>query len=150
MKRFILLVMMLLPMSAMASIPEVQKLAESFTDANKASSAYISKQMLRMLGDEKAAGMEYVDNVVILTSNSKSAAKAINKRTQRIAKKRALENLATLKKNNATTYIYTISANDRVTEALVLIAEKKKSVLVNISGSIPQEFVASFLNTGQF
>ena len=149
MKRFILPIMVLLPFSAMASIPEVQKLTKSFTSNNKASAVNISKQMLKMMGDDRA-GMEYVDNIIVLTSNNKSAAKAINKRTQRITKKHKLENLATLNKNKATTSVYVLSSNDKITEAIVLIAEKKKSVLINISGNIPQEFATTLLSTLQF
>lgn len=149
MKKLALLIMILLPFNAIAAIPEVQKLAQAFTNNNKASVVNISKQMLKMMGGG-ISGVEYVDSIVMLSSENKSASKAINKRTKRITKKYKLENLATLNENNTTTSIYIQSKNDKISEALVLVTEKGKTTLINISGKIPQEFAASLLSTLKF
>ena len=149
MKRLILFMMLLLPCSAMASIPEVQKIAQAFADNDKASVVNISKQMLMMMGGG-ISGVEYVDSIILLSSDNKSASKAINKRTKRIAKKYKLDNLATLNEGNTITTVYIQTSNDRITEALVLVAEKEKTSLINISGKIPQEFAASLLSTLRF
>ena len=149
MKRLLLLIMLLLPCSAMASIPEVQKLAQAFTDNDKASVVNISKQMLMMMGGG-ISGVEYVDSIVMLSSDNKSASKAINKRTKRIAKKYQLENLATLNEGGVITTVYIKTSNNRITEALVLVAEKSKVSLINISGKIPQEFATTLLSTLRF
>ena len=146
MKRFLLLIMLLLPISAMATLPEVEKMTEKYTSKEQASVVNISKQMLRMMG-RGIAGVEHVDNIVMLSSDNKSAMKGITKRTKKAAKKHKMENLATLNEGATATSIYTQISDNKITEALVLITEKNKTSLINISGKIPQEIVESLLLT---
>lgn len=146
MKRFILLIMLLLPMSAMATLPEVDKMTGKYTSKEQASVVNISKQMLRMMG-RGIAGVEHVDNIVMLSSDNKSAMKGIAKRTKKAAKKHKMENLATLNEGTTATSIYTQISDNKITEALVLIAEKNKTTLISISGNIPQEVVNNLIGT---
>ena len=146
MKRLILLIMLLLPCSAMATLPEVTKMADNYSSKDKASVVNISKQMLRMMG-RGIAGVEHVDNIVMLSSDNKSAIKGIAKRTKKIAKKQKFENLATLNEGINSTSIYTQISGDKITEALILVVEKNKTTLINISGKIPQEVVNNLIGT---
>ena len=146
MKRFLLLIMLLLPISAMATLPEVEKMTDKYTSKEQASVVNISKQMLRMIG-RGIAGVEYVDNIVMLSSDNKSAMKGIAKRTKKAAKKHKMENLVTLNESAATTFVYTQISNDKITEALVLVIENNKTTLINISGNIPQEVVNNLIGT---
>lgn len=144
MKRFILLIMLLLPMSAMATLPEVEKMTEKYTSKEQASVVNISKQMLKMMG-RGISGVEYVDNIVMLSSDNKSAIKGITKRTKRAVKRHKLQNLATLNEGGSAISIYTQISDNKITEALVLVAEKSKTTLINLSGEIPQEVVDSLI-----
>lgn len=144
MKRFILLIMLLLPMSAMATLPEVEKMTEKYTSKEQASVVNISKQMLKMMG-RGISGVEYVDNIVMLSSDNKTAIKGITKRTKKAVKKHKLQNLATLNEGGSAISIYTQISDNKITEALVLIAEKSKTTLINLSGEIPQEVVDSLI-----
>lgn len=146
MKRYLLLIMLLLPISAMATLPEVDKMTGKYTSKEQASVVNISKQMLRMMG-RGIAGVEHVDNIVMLSSDNKSAMKGIAKRTKKAAQKHKMENLATLNEGATATSIYTQISDNKITEALVLITEKNKTSLINISGKIPQEIVESLLLT---
>lgn len=146
MKRFLLLIMLLLPMSAMATLPEVDKMTGKYTSKEQASVVNISKQMLRMMG-RGIAGVEHVDNIVMLSSDNKSAMKGIAKRTKKAAKKHKMENLAALNEGTTTTSIYTQISDNKITEALVLITEKNKTTLISISGNIPQEVVNNLIGT---
>lgn len=144
MKRFILLIMLLLPVSAMATLPEVEKMTEKYTSKEQASVVNISKQMLKMMG-RGISGVEYVDSIVMLSSNNKSAIKGITKRTKRAVKRHKLQNLATLNEGGSAISIYTQISDNKITEALVLVAEKSKTTLINLSGEIPQEVVDSLI-----
>lgn len=144
MKRFLLLIMLLLPISAMATLPEVEKITDKYTSKEQASVVNISKQMLRMIG-RGIAGVEHVDNIIMLSSDNKSAMKGITKRTKKAAKKHKMENLVTLNESATTTFVYTQISNDKITEALVLVIENNKTTLINISGNIPQEVVDSLV-----
>lgn len=146
MKRFLLLIMLLLPISAMATLPEVEKMTDKYTSKEQASVVNISKQMLRMIG-RGIAGVEHVDNIVMLSSDNKSAMKGMAKRTKKAAKKHKMENLVTLNESAATTFVYTQISNDKITEALVLVIENNKTTLINISGNIPQEVVNNLIGT---
>lgn len=144
MKRFLLLIMLLLPMSAMATLPEVEKMTEKYTSKEQASVVNISKQMLKMMG-RGIAGVEHVDNIVMLSSDNKSAIKGITKRTKKAVKKHKLQNLATLNEGNSAISIFTQISDNKITEALVLVTEKNKTTLINLSGKIPQEVVDSLI-----
>lgn len=144
MKRFILLIMLLLPMSAMATLPEVEKMTEKYTSKEQASVVNISKQMLKMMG-RGISGVEYVDSIVMLSSDNKSAIKGITKRTKKAVKKHKLQNLATLNEGGSAISIYTQISDNKITEALVLVTEKSKTTLINLSGEIPQEVVDSLI-----
>lgn len=144
MKRFLLLIMLLLPMSAMATLPEVEKMTEKYTSKEQASVVNISKQMLKMMG-RGIAGVECVDNIVMLSSDNKSAIKGITKRTKKAAKKHKMENLATINEGNSVISIYTQMANSKITEALILVSENGKITLIDISGNVPQEVVDSLI-----
>lgn len=144
MKRFILLIMLLLPVSAMATLPEVEKMTEKYTSKEQASVVNISKQMLKMMG-RGISGVEYVDSIVMLSSDNKSAIKGITKRTKRAVKRHKLQNLATLNEGGSAISIYTQISDNKITEALVLVTEKSKTTLINLSGEIPQEVVDSLI-----
>lgn len=144
MKRFILLIMLLLPMSAMATLPEVEKMTEKYTSKEQASVVNISKQMLKMMG-RGISGVEYVDSIVMLSSDNKSAIKGITKRTKKAVKKHKLQNLATLNEGGSAISVYTQISDNKITEALVLVTEKSKTTLINLSGEIPQEVVDSLI-----
>lgn len=136
--------MLLLPMSAMATLPEVEKMTEKYTSKEQASVVNISKQMLKMMG-RGISGVEYVDSIVMLSSDNKSAIKGITKRTKRAVKRHKLQNLATLNEGGSAISIYTQISDNKITEALVLVTEKSKITLINLSGEIPQEVVDSLI-----
>jgi hypothetical protein len=136
--------MLLLPMSAMATLPEVEKMTEKYTSKEQASVVNISKQMLKMMG-RGISGVEYVDSIVMLSSDNKSAIKGITKRTKRAVKRHKLQNLATLNEGGSAISIYTQISDNKITEALVLVTEKSKTTLINLSGEIPQEVVDSLI-----
>lgn len=136
--------MLLLPMSAMATLPEVEKMTEKYTSKEQASVVNISKQMLKMMG-RGISGVEYVDSIVMLSSDNKSAIKGITKRTKKAVKKHKLQNLATLNEGGSAISIYTQISDNKITEALVLVTEKSKTTLINLSGEIPQEVVDSLI-----
>jgi hypothetical protein len=144
MKKVILFIMLLLPVSAMATLPEVEKMTEKYTSKEQASVVNISKQMLKMMG-RGISGVEYVDSIVMLSSDNKSAIKGITKRTKKAVKKHKLQNLATLNEGGSAISIYTQISDNKITEALVLVTEKSKTTLINLSGEIPQEVVDSLI-----
>ena len=131
-------------MSAMATLPEVEKMTEKYTSKEQASVVNISKQMLKMMG-RGISGVEYVDSIVMLSSDNKSAIKGITKRTKRAVKRHKLQNLATLNEGGSAISIYTQISDNKITEALVLVTEKSKTTLINLSGEIPQEVVDSLI-----
>ena len=144
MKKVILFIMLLLPVSAMATLPEVEKMTEKYTSKEQASVVNISKQMLKMMG-RGISGVEYVDSIVMLSSDNKSAIKGITKRTKRAVKRHKLQNLATLNEGGSAISIYTQISDNKITEALVLVTEKSKTTLINLSGEIPQDVVDSLI-----
>lgn len=141
MKRFILLAIMLLPVSLMAQIPQFSKLAEKYDDNEAVTSVNLNKQMMTMFAGEN----EMIDNLdeiqVILTSDAAIAKKVLDD-SKKIVKKIGAEELVSANDDGENFAVYTIKHDGNITNIIVAIdctATDDESGVVVVSGSIPEE-----------
>lgn len=141
MKRFILLAIMLLPVSLMAQIPQFSKLAEKYGDNEAVTSVNLNKQMMAMFAGEN----EMIDNLdeiqVILTSDAAIAKKVLDD-SKKIVKKIGAEELVSANDDGENFSVYTIRHDGNITNIIVAIdctATDDESGVVVVSGSIPEE-----------
>lgn len=138
MKRIIVLVMMMLPIVAMAQLPQFSKVANKYSSVEGITSMVINKSMIAMFADGNE-DFDFVDEVQILMSEDANVAANIAKDAKKAAKKSKLEELLSANDEGATYTIYTKSKNNEITHLVVIVENDSPAGFVIISGIIPED-----------
>ena len=141
MKRSILLVLMMLPIMAMAQLPHFAKLNEKYNGMEGVTAMTINKQMLAMFVGGNAE-FDFIDEIQILLSEDAGVAKSIIKDAKKAVKKSDLAELISANDDGATFTIYTKGESDIITNIVIVIENEDPSGLIVISGDIPQEKIS--------
>lgn len=141
MKRTILLVMMMLPIMAMAQLPHFAKLGEKYNGMEGVTAMTVNKQMISMFAGENA-DFDFVDEVQILLCEDADVAKSIVKDTKKAVKKSKIEELVSANEDDATFTVYTKSDGDIFTDLVVVVENEDPSGFIVITGDIPQEKIS--------
>ena len=144
MKRTILLVMMMLPIMAMAQLPHFVKLGEKYNGMEGVTAMTINKQMIAMFAGENA-DFDFVDEIQILLSEDAGIASNIVKDAKKAVKKSKIEELVSANDDGATFTIYTKSDGDIFTDIVVLVENEDPSGFIVITGDIPQEKISEIV-----
>lgn len=141
MKRTILLVMMMLPIMAMAQLPHFAKLGEKYNGMEGVTAMTVNKQMISMFAGENA-DFDFVDEVQILLCEDADVAKSIVKDAKKAVKKSKIEELVSANEDGATFTIYTKGEGDIFTDLVVVVENEDPSGFIVITGDIPQEKIS--------
>ncbi len=141
MKRTILLVMMMLPIMAMAQLPHFAKLGEKYNGMEGVTAMTINKQMIAMFAGDNA-DFDFVDEVQILLSEDAGVGKNIVKDAKKAVKKSKIEELVSANEDGATVTVYTKSDGDIFTDLVVVVENEDPSGFIVITGDIPQEKIS--------
>ena len=141
MKRTILLVMMMLPIMAMAQLPHFAKLGEKYNGMEGVTAMTINKQMIAMFAGENA-DFDFVDEVQILLCEDAGLASNIVKDAKKAVKKSKIEELVSANEDGATFTVYTKSDGDIFTDIVVVVENEDPSGFIVITGDIPQEKIS--------
>ena len=144
MKRSILLVMMMLPIMAMAQLPHFAKLNEKYNGMEGVTAMTINKQMLAMFVGGNAE-YDFIDEIQILLSEDAGVAKSIIKDAKKAVKKSDLAELISANDDGATFTIYTRGENDIITNIVIVIENEDPSGFIVITGDIPQEKISEIV-----
>ena len=144
MKRTILLVMMMLPIMAMAQLPHFAKLGEKYNGMEGVTAMTINKQMIAMFAGENA-DFDFVDEVQILLCEDAGVASNIVKDAKKAVKKSKIEELVSANEDGATFTIYTKSDGDIFTDIVVVVENEDRSGFIVITGDIPQEKISEIV-----
>lgn len=138
MKRFILLVMMMLPVMAMAQLPQFAKLGEKYNGVEGVTAMTVNKQMIAMFAGGNA-DLDFVDEIQILLSENADVSSGIVKDAKKAVKKSKVDELISANDDGATFTIYTKSESDLITNIVIVIENESPSGFIVITGDIPQE-----------
>lgn len=141
MKRTILLVMMMLPIMAMAQLPHFAKLGDKYNGMEGVTAMTVNKQMIAMFAGENA-DFDFVDEVQILLCEDADVAKSIVKDAKKAVKKSKIEELVSANEDGATFTVYTKSDGDIFTDLVVVVENEDPSGFIVITGDIPQEKIS--------
>lgn len=144
MKRTILLVMMMLPIMAMAQLPHFAKLGEKYNGMEGVTAMTVNKQMIAMFAGENA-DFDFVDEVQILLCEDADVAKSIVKDAKKAVKKSKIEELVSANDDGATFTVYTKSDGDIFTDLVVVVENEDPSGFIVITGDIPQEKISEIV-----
>ena len=135
MKRIIVLVMMMLPIVAMAQLPQFSKVADKYSNVEGITSMVINKSMIAMFADGND-DFDFVEEIQILMSEDANVAANIAKDAKKAAKKSKLEELLSANDEGATYTIYTKSKNNEITHLVVIVENDSPAGFVII---IPED-----------
>ena len=144
MKRTILLVMMMLPIMAMAQLPHFAKLGEKYNGMEGVTAMTVNKQMIAMFAGENA-DFDFVDEVQILLCEDADVAKSIVKDAKKAVKKSKIDELVSANEDGATFTVYTKSDGDIFTDIVVVVENEDPSGFIVITGDIPQEKISEIV-----
>lgn len=144
MKRTILLVMMMLPIMAMAQLPHFAKLGEKYNGMEGVTAMTINKQMISMFAGENA-DFDFVDEIQILLCEDAGVASNIVKDAKKAVKKSKIEELVSANDDGATFTVYTKSDGDIFTDIVVVVENEDPSGFIVITGDIPQEKISEIV-----
>ena len=144
MKRTILLVMMMLPIMAMAQLPHFAKLGEKYNGMEGVTAMTINKQMIAMFAGENA-DFDFVDEIQILLCEDAGVASNIVKDAKKAVKKSKIEELVSANDDGTTFTIYTKGENDIITNIVIVIENEDPSGFIVITGDIPQEKISEIV-----
>ena len=144
MKRTILLVMMMLPIMAMAQLPHFAKLGEKYNGMEGVTAMTVNKQMIAMFAGE-TADFDFVDEVQILLCEDAGVASNIVKDAKKAVKKSKIEELVSANEDGATFTVYTKSDGDIFTDIVVVVENEDPSGFIVITGDIPQEKISEIV-----
>ena len=130
--------MMMLPIVAMAQLPQFSKVADKYSNVEGITSMVINKSMIAMIADGND-DFDFVDEVQILMSEDANVAANIAKDAKKAAKKSKLEELLSANDEGATYTIYTKSKNNEITHLVVIVENDSPAGFVIISGIIPED-----------
>ena len=141
MKRTILLVMMMLPIMAMAQLPHFAKLGEKYNGMEGVTAMTVNKQMIAMFAGENT-DFDFVDEIQILLCEDAGVASNIVKDAKKAVKKSKIEELVSANEDGATFTVYTKSEGDIFTDIVVVVENEDPSGFIVITGDIPQEKIS--------
>lgn len=144
MKRTILLVMMMLPIMAMAQLPHFAKLGEKYNGMEGVTAMTVNKQMIAMFAGENA-DFDFVDEIQILLCEDAGVASNIVKDAKKAVKKSKIEELVSANEDGATFTVYTKSDGDIFTDIVVVVENEDPSGFIVITGDIPQEKISEIV-----
>ena len=144
MKRSILLVLMMLPIMAMAQLPQFAKLNEKYKGKEGVTAMTINKQMISMFVGSNA-DFKFVDEVQILLSEDADVAAGVVKDAKKAVKKSKLEELISANDEGAIYTIYTKAVNDIIKNLVIIVENDSPSGFIVISGDITQDKISEVI-----
>lgn len=144
MKRSILLVLMMLPIMAMAQLPQFAKLNEKYDGMEGVTAMTINKQMISMFVGSNA-DFKFVDEVQILLSEDADVAAGVVKDAKKAVKKSKLEELISADDEGAIYTIYTKTVNDIIKNLVIIVENDSPSGFIVISGDITQDKISEVI-----
>lgn len=138
MRRFILLILATLPMSAMAQIPGIEKIVDEYSNLDNVVAMNINESMLGMFLDEEDDTFDEVDNIQIVLSEDPTIGKEIIGKANKVIKSIKAETMINVNEENRAIAIYTLKSGDIITD-IILTIEEEQSGVIAIACQVPED-----------
>lgn len=146
MKRFILMIITLLPISAMAQIPEISKLADSYAQTDGITVVNLTTQMLKMANvDEAAMGVD-LESLIIITAENGKRAKVLKKQVAKIIAKLKLNSLCGFEYEGAVVEVFITDSTAQPADVVISISgEFEEAALIDVTGNFTEAQIAQLI-----
>lgn len=139
--------MMLLPMSVMASVPELTALMEKYSTNENATVVNLTGDMLKMALAEsaEAEGVE-LESLYVLTTEVVPLATEISAEVDALIADLTLATLTNIEADGAKVQIFAKKSDETYSDVVVYVRESAELVLVVISGDIPEPMMGELVS----
>lgn len=141
MKRFIALIIMFLPLLAMAQQPDFSKLTKRYANNDKVTIISLTQQQLLLFmgGGDGAEDIKGIDTITIMMTEDKAIGEDMFKAAAKVIKRLKAEELVSTTEEESNVSVYTTSNENMITSVIVTIVDDGESGLVVINGEFPVE-----------
>lgn len=145
MKRFIVMIMMLLPFSAMASIPEINELADRYSSVEDVTVVNLTGEMLAMAEASGQIDPSVIESIVVIQTESAKYSKEISKRFKKIAKSSEFTSLANIDDEGTKIRMYQKTTGELI-DFMAFVSEGDEIAILDICGKFNEESIGSILD----
>lgn len=145
MKRIISLMLMVLPLSAMAQIPEFSKLMTEYSTHENVTVINIDKNLIGMMGAD-IEGVENVELIEVVMTEDKGLGDKITSATHKIAKKHDAKVMVSHMSTEDNITVYTLGNDDEVTHIILVIGTEDTYGAAVITGNIAVKDIAKLIH----
>ena len=146
MKKFIVLITMLLPLGAMATVPELNKIVDNYSATEGVTVVNLTGEMLKAqagaAGAEANKYIEDIESLVILQSDTANLSKKIVKQVDKALKGVNLESLVDIQaeKDNRVRVLANRDG-EVIADIIVFVTEGDEVALIVISGTLDESIL---------
>lgn len=146
MKKFIVLIVMLLPLGAMATVPELNKIVDNYSATEGVTVVNLTGEMLTAqagaAGAEASKYIEDIESLVILQSDTANLSKKIVKQVDKALKGVNLESLVDIQaeKDNRVRVLANRDG-EVIADVVVFVTDGDEVALIVISGTLDESIL---------
>ena len=146
MKKFIVLITMLLPLGAMATVPELNKIVDDYSATEGVTVVNLTGEMLKAqagaAGADASKYIEDIESLVILQSDTANLSKKIVKQVDKALKGVNLESLVDIQaeKDNRVRVLANRDG-EVIADIIVFVTEGDEVALIVISGTLDESIL---------
>lgn len=146
MKKFIVLIVMLLPLGAMATVPELNKIVDDYSATEGVTVVNLTGEMLKAQAGAAAAEaskyIEDIESLVILQSETADLSKKIVKQVDKVLKGENLESLVDIQaeKDNRVRVLANRDG-EVIADVIVFVTDGDEVALIVISGTLDESIL---------
>ena len=144
MKRLILLLIMLLPMTVMAGVPELSEMVKRYENVDGATLMTMNKEMIGLFGGSQEAA-KMLDEIVILAAESSEVATTLITEAEEVIQQTSLQLLTSVTESGAIVNIYVNQNESIITDLILLVKEGDETALIIISGTIDPDMIGEMV-----
>lgn len=146
MKKFIVLIAMLLPFGAMATVPELNEIVDDYSSVDGVTVVNLTGEMLKAQAGTAAADankyLEDIESLIILQSDTANLTKKISKQVDKALKGVNLESLVDIQaeKDNRVR-VFANRDGETIADIVVYVTDGDEVALIMISGTLDESIL---------
>lgn len=146
MKKFIVLIAMLLPFGAMATVPELNEIVDDYSSVDGVTVVNLTGEMLKAQAGAAAADankyLEDIESLIILQSDTANLTKKISKQVDKALKGVNLESLVDIQaeKDNRVR-VFANRNGETIADIVVYVTDGDEVALIMISGTLDESIL---------
>lgn len=146
MKKFIVLISMLLPFGAMATVPELNKIVDDYSSTEGVTVVNLTGEMLKAQAGAAAAAankyLEDIESLIVLQSDTANLTKKISKQVDKVLKTVNLESLVDIQaeKDNRVR-VFANRDGETIADIVVYVTDGDEVALIMISGTLDESIL---------